>query len=140
VLTPFRLELPREVYDGIIAQAIAERPNECCGLLAGVLLEGVGRVVRRFPLVNEAASPTRYTAEAASLCAASRDCREADLEFLAIYHSHPDTEPRPSRTDLVEWYWDGVMCLIITLAVDPPLMRGWWLSNVDYCEADWIIR
>src|SRR5438128_8101176 len=55
--TPFRLELPRALHEAMIDQARAELPNECCGLLAGVIEEGVARVVRRFPLINAVASP-----------------------------------------------------------------------------------
>ena len=50
---PFRLEVPRALYSAMLEQARAELPNECCGLLAGTVEEGVGRVVARYPLVNE---------------------------------------------------------------------------------------
>jgi len=134
--TPFRLELPRAVYDEMLDQARAEFPNECCGLLAGVLEEGVARVVRRFPLINEAASPTEYLA-AKSLGEANRQRRECGLEFLAVYHSHPTSPPVPSKKDLAEFYWDGHMSLIISLAGTEPEVRGWWLTNTDYREAEW---
>ena len=136
--TPFRLELPREVYDAMIRQARAELPNECCGLLAGVVNAGVARVVRHFPLVNEAASPKEYRATE-GLGEANRQRREAGLEFVAIYHSHPTSEPVPSRKDLAEFYWDGHMSLIISLAGAEPEVRGWWLTNVDYREGEWVI-
>ena len=32
----FRLLAPQSVLEEMIAQALAERPLECCGLLAGV--------------------------------------------------------------------------------------------------------
>src|SRR5260370_2739731 len=34
---PFRLRIPRNHYDAMVAQAMAELPNECCGLLAGLV-------------------------------------------------------------------------------------------------------
>src|SRR3954452_20721502 len=40
----FRLEVPRALYSAMLEQARAELPNECCGLLAGTVEEGVGRV------------------------------------------------------------------------------------------------
>src|SRR5262245_31477596 len=133
--TPFRLELPRAIYDAMIEQARAELPNECCGLLAGGLEEGVAQVVRCFPLVNEAASPREYRA-VSGLGEANRQRRESGLEFVAVYHSHPTSPPIPSKTDLAEFYWDGHMSLIISLAEPEPEMRGWWLTNTDYREAE----
>ncbi|MFO0842443.1 MAG: Mov34/MPN/PAD-1 family protein [Gemmataceae bacterium] len=73
---PFRLALPRDLHDAILAQAQAEQPHECCGLLAGVVSDGVARVVERLPLVNELASERRYHAEGTSLFAAHRRMRE----------------------------------------------------------------
>ena len=69
--TPFFLQVPLRHYREMVAQAVAERPNECCGLLAGRLAEAgagvqVGRVVRRYPLVNSAASPVEYVSDPAA--------------------------------------------------------------------------
>ena len=54
----FRLIVPAALYEAMVAQARAEQPAECCGLLAGVVEGGIGRVTERYPLVNELASPT----------------------------------------------------------------------------------
>jgi proteasome lid subunit RPN8/RPN11 len=137
--TPFRMLIPRRLYEEMLSQALSERPNECCGFLAGVAEEGVARIVRRFPLVNALANPTRYLSEGSSLCAAHRACREAGLEFLATYHSHPTSEPIPSKTDLEENNWPGLITLIISLLHEKPMMRGWWLSPADFKEAEWEI-
>jgi proteasome lid subunit RPN8/RPN11 len=122
----------------MIEQARSERPNECCGLLAGVVEGGVGRVVARFPLVNALASPTRFEAEPKSLFDAVRGAERQGLEVLALYHSHPTSAPVPSRYDL-EWavYWSHVVTLIVSLATEPPTVRGWWLSETDSREAEW---
>jgi [CysO sulfur-carrier protein]-S-L-cysteine hydrolase len=140
VSSPFRLQIPREIYEEMLSQALAERPNECCGFLAGLVEDGVGKVVRRFPLVNALANPTRYLSEPSSLCAANRDCREAGLEFLATYHSHPSSPPIPSKTDLEEHLWDGTVTIIISLMGPEPEVRGWWLSRTDYREAGWSVE
>jgi proteasome lid subunit RPN8/RPN11 len=134
------LVVPRPLFDGMVAQALSERPNECCGFLVGVLEGGVGTVLRRFPLVNEAASPAEYHVAGHSLCAAHREMREYNLEVLAIYHSHPTSWPVPSRRDLELNYWPGVVSLIISLASESPLVRGWWLGESDYHEAHWMIQ
>jgi len=122
----------------MVAQAKAELPNECCGFLAGLVEEAkVGRVHERYPLVNNAASPTEYLANDRTLFNAYRDMRARGLDLLAVYHSHPVTEPVPSKTDLERNYFIDVMHLIISLKTETPLMRGWWLAETDYREAEW---
>ena len=126
----------------MIAQAQAEAPNECCGLLAGTIVtEGercIGRVLGRYPLVNSAASPKRYYSDSVDLFAAFRSMRTSSFEHLAIYHSHPTTAPIPSKVDLAEWYYGtSVMSLIISLAGTEPKACAWWLTNDSFREAAW---
>ena len=142
---PFRLQIPRRLYNQMLAQAVAELPNECCGLLAGrieapdgsVPENRVGRVLECYPLVNAAASPQEYLSDAQSMFAAVREIDRLGLEILAVDHSHPATEPVPSKTDLKRNYYGDVMHLIISLKADVPVMRAWRLTEVDYREAEW---
>src|SRR5262249_17809870 len=144
--------IPRSQYDAMVAQAKAELPNECCGLLAGFLEESPSsadpvdfapeplmraRVLERYPLVNNAASPKEYLANDRTLFDAYRDMRARDLDLLAVYHSHPVTDPVPSKKDLERNYFETVMHLIISLREQEPQMRAWWLGATDYREAEW---
>lgn len=136
----FRLLLPAPLYMEMIQQAQAELPNECCGLLAGTI-DTTGpspqaRVLRRYPLVNAAASPREYLSDPRSMFAADRDMRRRSLETLAIYHSHPTTEAVPSKTDLERNYTPSVMNLIVSLAGAQPVIRAWWLEDKAYREAE----
>lgn len=132
--TPFRLQLPRRLYEEMVAHAQAELPNECCGLLAGT---ADGRVTHCYPLVNEAASPKEYLSEPKSMFAAVKDMRQQGIDILAIYHSHPTSEPVPSKTDLERNYMNGVLNFIVSLADEAPSVRGWWLTQSEYREAHW---
>ncbi len=129
----------------MLAQARAELPNECCGLLAGTAEPAapvgppLGRVMERYPLVNALASPVAYESEHAGLFAAHKDMRLRGLDVLAIYHSHPAAAPVPSRTDLARNYCPGVVYLIISLQTEPALMRGWWLAETTFREAEFIV-
>jgi proteasome lid subunit RPN8/RPN11 len=165
--TPFVLKIPRQLYEEMINQAVAESPNECCGLLAGRILAPiappphyltispshshhspltthhsppVGHVERRYPLVNAAASPTEFLSDPKSLFDAVRDMHQSGIDTLAIYHSHPTSPPVPSRTDLERnYYGPDVMNLIISLQnPEQPQMRGWWLGTDKYLEAGWV--
>jgi proteasome lid subunit RPN8/RPN11 len=164
--TPFQLIVPRAIYDDMIAQARSELPNECCGILAGRIQEsGVGSqeskvrgqkseariqksdiqtallvitVVRRYALVNDAASPTEYLSNGKSLIEAHIDMRRSGVEMVAVYHSHPTSPPVPSRKDLDRnYYGPDLMNFIISLQDGEPQMRGWWLDENSFREAEW---
>jgi proteasome lid subunit RPN8/RPN11 len=151
--TPFLLHLPPALYAEMVDHARAELPNECCGLLAGYR-EGtppaagaapggsggsraVGRVVRRYPLINAAHSPTEYLSEPRSMFEAVRDIRRRGLDILAVYHSHPTSDPVPSRTDLERNFSEEVVHFIISLKGPEPALRAWWLTALDFREAEW---
>jgi proteasome lid subunit RPN8/RPN11 len=135
------LHLPRRLYEEMLAQARVELPNECCGLLAGRIERqgesAVGVVLRRYPLVNSAASPVEFWSEPRGMFEAERDMRRHGYELLAVYHSHPTSVPVPSRTDLERNYSPDVMNLIVSLKGSKPDVRGWWLDAVGYREAAW---
>jgi proteasome lid subunit RPN8/RPN11 len=125
----------------MLAQAVAELPNECCGLLAGRVEESewlpLGWVTRRYPLVNELASAREYLCGDRSLFDAQRDMRQHGLELVAIYHSHPTSDPVPSRKDREQNYYGDVTHLILSLKNGQPQVRGWRLSAVSHSEAAW---
>jgi proteasome lid subunit RPN8/RPN11 len=136
---PFRLVIPRDLHDQILSQAQAEQPNECCGLLAGKVAEGIGRVVLAYPLPNSAQMKARrYLADTHALLRANKDIDERGLEILAVYHSHPTSPAVPSATDHEQWgHGEEVVCLIITLLENPPVMHGWWMMETEHREAEW---
>ena len=123
----------------MLAHAQAELPNECCGLLAGVIDAEVMRVEKRHVLINEAASPIEYRSEPRSMFLAVKQMRQDGHEILAIYQSHPSSAPTPSRTDLERNYSPDVVNFIISLAGPAPVMRGWWLTDVAFEAAAWEI-
>ena len=117
--------VPEEVRQELREHAEAELPNEACGLV--VLREGVAeRYVRGR---NVLASPYRYELEVAP-----------DVWFLedegyelAVFHSHPETEPRPSRTDReLAGLWSGRPFLIYGLARQE--LRAWRVARDEVEE------
>jgi proteasome lid subunit RPN8/RPN11 len=136
--TLFRLAIPAQLIAEMYAQAQAEYPNECCGLLAGhVEQERTGLVVRRYPLKNAAASRVEFLSDPADMFAADREMRQQGIDLLAVYHSHPTTAPLPSRKDRSDNYSPEIVNLIISLQDGTPKMRGWWLTADSATEAEW---
>ena len=92
------LEISREFVDAILAQSRVEYPDECCGVILGAA--GSGKATRLKPMINAAHSPTFYEFDSKDLLALYREIDDNDEEIVVIYHSHTETEARPSRTDI----------------------------------------
>lgn len=123
----------------MLAQALAELPNECCGLLSGKVdaNRAVAEVTHRYALVNDLHSPTEFLSEPKSMFLAVKDMRRNGIDVLAVYHSHPTSEPVPSRRDLERNWSSNVMNLIIGLDDAEPVVRGWWLDSEEFRDGSW---
>jgi len=61
---------------------------------------------------------------------AMRTMRERGETLFAIYHSHPNSPPLPSATDLAQANYPDTLYLIISLQTRGVLeMRGFYLRN-----------
>jgi proteasome lid subunit RPN8/RPN11 len=91
-------------------------PEEGCGVLLGHEREGTREVVRVVPLDNlrEDARSNRYLIAPEQLLAVDRSAREAGLEVLGFFHSHPDHPPEPSGFDR-EHAWPWYSYLIVAV-------------------------
>jgi len=87
-------------------------PGECCGVLAGQPGE-IKQVRRLLPVVNRRADdPHRYLIAPEDLQRVEAEVRQADLEVLGFYHSHPDHPAAPSSFD-AEHAWPWYSYLIV---------------------------
>jgi proteasome lid subunit RPN8/RPN11 len=141
-MRPFsRLVIPDSILPRVIDHARTELPNECCGLLAGRIADGVGCVTEGVPIANDLASPTQFLTNAHDLFEAFRRLRNLKLELLAVYHSHPNSPPVPSRRDVEQnTYGETVVHLIVGLEGAVPDVCAWWLGESGYCEAEWSVE
>ena len=92
------LTIARSIVDAIVQQSRAEYPDECCGVVLGPV--GSDQAIRLKPMINAAHSPTFYEFDPKDLLALYREVDDNDEEIVVIYHSHTETEARPSRTDI----------------------------------------
>jgi proteasome lid subunit RPN8/RPN11 len=101
--------IPPAVRGALEEHARAEAPNEACGLIA--FRDGVAE--RYLPGENLAASPYRFELRAGN--PADWFLEDEGYE-LAVFHSHPASPPRPSRTDVENvGLWDGRPYVILSL-------------------------
>jgi proteasome lid subunit RPN8/RPN11 len=120
------LTLPVELRDSIVAFLRRCLPYEGVGLLATSRMGSSLIGVRFYPGRNMDSSRRRYTMDPADVLPALADMKREETRLGAIVHSHPNTSPDPSWTDLVEARFPGVLSLIVGLSpvVD---MRAWYL-------------
>jgi proteasome lid subunit RPN8/RPN11 len=112
--------IPPHVRAELAEHAREEAPNEACGLV--VLRDGVAERYERGR--NALQSPYRFQLDADPEVWFLED----DGYELAVFHSHPETEPRPSRTDVANvGLWSGRTYLIYSLARDE--LRAWRIGD-----------
>ena len=102
--------VPEAIRRRLEQHAAEEAPNEACGLIA--FRDGVA--ARYLPGENTLQSPYRFELK-------PRDPADFFLEDegyeLAVFHSHPETAPKPSRTDIQNiGLWEGRPYVILGLA------------------------
>ena len=90
------LEIGKQYVSDMIAYALEEDPNECCGILAGVDWS----VSHMYRITNTSASPYRYLMDPQEQLNAMLDSERAGWEFIAFYHSHTHSQAYPSPTDV----------------------------------------
>jgi proteasome lid subunit RPN8/RPN11 len=112
--------IPAEIRRALEQHAREEAPNEACGL---VLLRD-GRAERYERGRNTLGSPYRFELEIDPEVWFAED----EGYELAVFHSHPASPPRPSRTDVERiGLWDGRPYLILRL--DTGELAGWRIHD-----------
>jgi proteasome lid subunit RPN8/RPN11 len=117
--------IPAEIRQALEQHAREEAPNEACGL---VLLRD-GRAERYERGRNTVNSPYRFELDIDPEVWFAED----DGYELAVFHSHPASPPRPSRTDVERiGLWEGRPYLILRL--DTGELAGWRIRNGQFEE------
>ena len=119
------MRVPSSIRAELVAHARDEAPNECCGLV--LVRDGVA--VEYIRGVNKLASPYRYELYIDPFVWSEID----ESVEQVIFHSHPETEPRPSRTDReLAGLWSGRPFLIYGLKLDD--LRAWRIARDEIEE------
>lgn len=125
----------------MIEHALRSYPHECCGFMLGIDEKGVRTVVTVLACRNEADHPTRtFLISPAEYLEAENKAVQEGLELIGIYHSHPDCEALPSRTDTDAAlpFFSYLICSAAQHEVWD--MRSWTLSDSMIFEEETIIQ
>ncbi len=94
----------------------ATYPHECCGFLLGRIEESrrVVEQTRRAQNQRDDSPQNRYQISPQDYIRADRAAREAGLDIVGFYHSHPDHPARPSQFDL-DNAWPELVYVIVAV-------------------------
>jgi proteasome lid subunit RPN8/RPN11 len=125
------MRIARSMLDRIVAQARAEAPNECCGIVG----TRNGQAVSLYPMRNAAASPLRYEIDPTDQLRVFEALDDAGLEIGAIYHSHTRSAPEPSQTDINLAFYPDAVYVIVGVAGEDDDVRAWRIVDGRVSEA-----
>jgi len=126
------MRISQELFDEMVAHAVQDAPNECCGMIATREGEAVG--VHR--ATNAAASPLRYEIDGAEQYRIQMAIDDADLDLGAIYHSHTRSAPYPSQTDINLAFYPEALYVIVGLAGKDPDVRAFEIRDGQVSDAE----
>lgn len=117
----------------MVAHALEDDPNECCGILAGK----DGEVLNLYRMINIEASPYRYRMDPKELLKVYREIEDSRREIVAIYHSHTHSEAYPSATDVRLATWpDARYILVSLLDKENPPIRAFHIEDGTVTEEE----
>jgi len=126
-----RVTVRQEILREILLHARREPELECCGLLAG--RDAI--ITTIFPATNALASPAAYEIAPLELFRLFRTMHEQDLTHLGIYHSHPNTENKPSASDIRQAYYpDQVYFIVSPRPESPNPIRAFFIRDASVEE------
>jgi proteasome lid subunit RPN8/RPN11 len=112
------VRIARALYDELVAHALADAPNECCGMVAG--RAGEATAVHRVSNVAQV-KPFQYSMDPAEQHRVFTEIEDGGDDLIAIYHSHTRAGAYFSETDLNLAFmddqpaWPGVVYIVVGL-------------------------
>jgi [CysO sulfur-carrier protein]-S-L-cysteine hydrolase len=120
------MRISRELYDEMVAHAIAEAPDECCGIISS----RDDTAVELFRMENVFHTPFKYDMDPMELYRVVMGIEDAGLDLGIIYHSHTRSEPYPSQTDInLASYPDSLYVIVGTAVRAEPKVRAFTIRD-----------
>lgn len=130
--TKEKLIIPSDIYREMISHCRTGYPNEACGILAG--RDGVVKNIYRMKNVEN--SPVSYMMDPSEQFRVMKDMRSEGLSMLAIFHSHPCATAYPSAKDVSLAFYEDVVYIIVSLAEDAPVVKGYSIKEGKVKEVE----
>ena len=116
--------------------ALAELPNECCGMLSGekCFIDEI------MCCANEYSSSSEFSVSPPELFEFLRSLRERGRDFLGVYHSHPEGKHTPSGRDGEEFHYRDTSYWIVSLNNGLASVRCFVWGLVGFVEVPFAVR
>ncbi|MFU0826055.1 MAG: MPN domain-containing protein [Lachnoclostridium sp.] len=119
-----------EQIKALFAYCIRGLPNECCGLLAGTIKDGVKTVTKVFYLKNIDQSPEHFSMDMKEQFRVISQIRKNNFALLGNFHSHPATPSRPSAEDIRLAFDPSLSYVIISLQdKENPVINSFYIND-----------
>jgi len=127
------MRIAQALIDEIVAHALEDAPNECCGLVAA----RDGEAVEVHRARNAAASPLRYELDGMEQYRIQSAIEDAGHDLGAIYHSHTRSDPYPSQTDInLAFYPESLYVIVGVKDRAAPEVRAFRILDGQVSEAE----
>jgi len=127
---PASARIPALVREAVIEWLRSAAPNEGCGVLVAAAVAEDGGVPSRFVgMRNVAESPYRYLMDPMEQLELLEEIDENDQVVWGIVHSHVESPPYPSPTDIGLAAFPEAIYLLASFAVEPPELRAWTIVD-----------
>jgi proteasome lid subunit RPN8/RPN11 len=121
------MRIAPDLLDQVVAHAIRDAPDECCGVVA--LKEGTAVAVHAMENVLRGPKPLGFELDGLTLLRLIDEIEDAGAELGAIYHSHTRSAPYPSQTDInFAAGWPGVEWLIVGTKGAEPQVKSYLIT------------
>lgn len=95
-----KIVLKKSDFEKMYEHALKDRPDEACGLIAGIDREdGVREIKKVYLLENIDHTNEHFTISPKDQLTSIKDMRANGLTPLGNWHSHPESPSRPSEED-----------------------------------------
>ena len=128
------LVISRTDLQSIIDHCNAGYPDEACGILAG----RNGRVEKVYCMANARPGPVSYEMDPEEQFRVMKGIRQAGLEMVGMFHSHPGGRAYPSSVDVEKAYWPGtqlpnypeaVYVIVSLMDRATPVVKGYTINE-----------
>jgi proteasome lid subunit RPN8/RPN11 len=127
------VSIPATLRDRMVEHAVAELPNEACGLLAGP----GGSFADFFPMTNADHSAVTYRLDPREQIRVFNDIEDRGWELAGIFHSHTHTEAYPSPTDRAQAFYPEAAYLLVSLSDrSRPVLRAFTIRDGEVDERE----
>ncbi|MDR3243844.1 MAG: M67 family metallopeptidase [Elusimicrobiota bacterium] len=126
------INISQDIENAIREEGQKAYPNECCGILIG-LLENDKRIIKENIAIKNAQTNEeqyhRFLIEPQDLMKAEFLARKKGFDILGFYHTHPDCPAKPSQYDTERAFVFYSYIILSVQKGEAKELKSWRLSE-----------